>query len=180
MLFSLLHRPPRAGFVARGCNDKDIANAFHTVIGLGALVSTLGAVRRKKSYPIPKLQRRASLLQCVHSDPKGNPPEGPGGRIKTGSEGEGRECGGSGDFPGGMRQPALGAWLLCFIASWENIVTPSAWAIAHASAPVDFVCKLLAENYTPMLGWLLPARSCFPVSLTFIWHVELLWYFLNV
>lgn len=56
MLFLLVHLRPRAGFVACGCNDKDIANAFLTVVGLGAVVATIGAVHRKKSYPSLKPQ----------------------------------------------------------------------------------------------------------------------------
>lgn len=89
MLFSLVHLQLGTGFVVRGCNDKDIANAFPTVVGLGAPVAMLGAVHRKKPYPSLKPQPRASLLQFVHSDAKGNPPEGPGRCIKTSSEGEG-------------------------------------------------------------------------------------------
>lgn len=56
------------------------------------------------------------------------------------------ECRGSGNFPGGINPPVHSAWLSCFTVSWENVMTPSAWAIAHTSAPVDFVRKLSAEN----------------------------------
>lgn len=61
MLFLLVHLWPRTGFVVCGCNDKDIAKAFPTVVGLRAPVTTLGAVRRKKTT-LPKPEASAMRI----------------------------------------------------------------------------------------------------------------------
>lgn len=49
---AFLTSPPLAKdvFVVCGCNDKDTANTFPPVVGLGYPVAMLGAVHGKKAY----------------------------------------------------------------------------------------------------------------------------------
>lgn len=46
----LLAIPPKTGFVASRCNDKETLNALPPVVGLGAPVTVLGAVWTKEPY----------------------------------------------------------------------------------------------------------------------------------
>lgn len=170
--FSPVHLWPRTYFVVCGCHDKDTANTFPPVVGLEDPVAMLGAVHGKRSLRKSEASAVSIAASSCSSGPKGNPPEGMWYPVPLFLWREG-----SGGFPGGMNLSLVLACLTS-LPCGKMLLLPLFGRLLTLLHPQT--SSTFSRNYGLMLGWHLPARSCFPVSLTYSWHVELRWYFLNV